>query len=437
MEEKLGPLFIITILVKLLTFSSAYGEEWSLIEQKITVNIQSWGPDCGTEPRSYVSKQKRRVEIYRTQDGNISIGRHHTKSCWSDNPKVVLKSIEKDENLWIIECETPPTDPKIEKGKYIINLVDNNTIKVKLLSNYDWRLKNDHCMVTVIMESTYVKEEVETEKVSTQKEERCREGEGKLKYIILKPQSLILSPAGKVCFKVEKVMDNGCHFKLDEKDIILEIKGKGVIKGSCYYAPESINLKEEVEVKGTYLKDHNIVVKPAVISIKEFKISDLLMGQLEDDEKELQTTFKTLPKEQIKVFLRSDKKTENKKTVLLYITITTIGVIVIIGGSIGVIITKEKMKREKMATQNLNLTEDKIEERKICPTCRRGYLWNTDYCIKDKSKLIPYREWLNLVKKEEELTKKRCPLCNEVYYGDVEFCWKDGSKLLPLNKGKS
>lgn len=68
----------------------------------------------------------------------------------------------------------------------------------------------------------------------------------------------------------------------------------------------------------------------------------------------------------------------------------------------------------------------------ICPTCRRGYPPDAEFCPHDRAGLVPY----TLYRKAENATDalpRICPTCGERYAQHVTFCGKDGASLSSVN----
>lgn len=68
----------------------------------------------------------------------------------------------------------------------------------------------------------------------------------------------------------------------------------------------------------------------------------------------------------------------------------------------------------------------------ICPTCRRGYPPDAEFCPHDRAALVPY----TLYRRAESATDslpRICPACGERYAQHVTFCGKDGASLSSVN----
>ena len=68
----------------------------------------------------------------------------------------------------------------------------------------------------------------------------------------------------------------------------------------------------------------------------------------------------------------------------------------------------------------------------ICPTCRRGYPADAEFCPHDRAALVPY----TLYRRAETATEtlpRICPTCGERYGQHVTFCGKDGASLSSVN----
>ncbi|MCA9578470.1 MAG: zinc ribbon domain-containing protein [Myxococcales bacterium] len=68
----------------------------------------------------------------------------------------------------------------------------------------------------------------------------------------------------------------------------------------------------------------------------------------------------------------------------------------------------------------------------ICPTCRRGYPADAEFCPHDGAVLVPYTLYRRQDTTRDALPRI-CPSCGERYAQHVTFCGKDGSSLTTVN----
>jgi hypothetical protein len=66
----------------------------------------------------------------------------------------------------------------------------------------------------------------------------------------------------------------------------------------------------------------------------------------------------------------------------------------------------------------------------ICPACRIGYPAERSTCPKDGTKLVPYAEFAQRIKREQQSKGKRCPTCGKAYPAAAAFCGDDGASLV-------
>lgn len=464
MINNLNKLFIIFLLL-FFKFSYSYAqtnsEDWILNSQKIDVNIESWGNDCGVRPKSYSSKGGQAVKITIGND-NINIGRHSTNKCWSDNPKVGLKRVSRSDNEWKIYCETASNDPKTEKGEYTIKL-NNSTITVKLISNYDWRINLDHCKASIILSSSYEKisKSINIEKQEKvpieEKNKKCLKT-GEPKQIIISPRNRDLAPGSKLCFKVYGFDTNQCKVSIPDERVRYELKGTGKLVNNCYYAPETIGNQKNPSVYAFYKELRGV----SNFLIRNMDITDLLMAQLESED-EGNTNLLSGDTQGISAVV-GDNKEENIYFIIIII-VSCLGITFLFVFIFSMVIRKKKKFKDtelensrkwicprcnreyedgieycsedatkliyKSSSSQNKIKENVVlwnDEKMICPKCRRGYPSNTLICSNDGTPLISYKKWLeeNKTKKQEKI----CPVCGTIYTGDIDFCGKDGSKLI-------
>lgn len=68
----------------------------------------------------------------------------------------------------------------------------------------------------------------------------------------------------------------------------------------------------------------------------------------------------------------------------------------------------------------------------ICPTCRRGYPADAEFCPHDRATLVPYALYRRADVTPDTLPRI-CPTCGERYAQHVTFCGKDGASLTSVN----
>ncbi len=72
----------------------------------------------------------------------------------------------------------------------------------------------------------------------------------------------------------------------------------------------------------------------------------------------------------------------------------------------------------------------------ICPTCRRGYPFDSSYCPEDADELVPYGLYGAASSTRPPLrldTHKICPECGIRHASAHVFCGQDGAELVAVN----
>jgi len=72
----------------------------------------------------------------------------------------------------------------------------------------------------------------------------------------------------------------------------------------------------------------------------------------------------------------------------------------------------------------------------ICPTCRRGYPFDSSYCPEDADELVPYGLYGAASSTRPPLrldTHKICPECGIRHASVHLFCGQDGTELVVVN----
>ena len=227
---------------------------WKRATSNLTVNVKSWGENCGPAPKSFSNNSVVEVEI-------VAQGRHlvftkgglRTDRCSSANPKLVTKSESVADAQWQRVCETPPDDSKFEHDEYVFSALGKYRIEYHAKSSYDWTLNGDHCVLALEERRVFVRSPDDAERDAAngaaapsaaepeaeQPAERACERQGEVRRLQVVPREADVGPGERLCFKAIGVDAAGCRFPA-EAAWTAEQNGVAVprlmARGGCFQA---------------------------------------------------------------------------------------------------------------------------------------------------------------------------------------------------------
>jgi hypothetical protein len=218
--------------------------------QKVSVNIQSWGEDCGPQPKSYSSKGGKTVTVQLKGDNLVFSDGNSTKNCWSANTRLKRLSATKKGNTWTTVCETPENDSRYEHGEYTVSAAENGLSFVNK-SSYNWQLKASICKAVITIKKNY--EPVEGKKPPGEEpdakpppdESKCKKP-GEITRIVISPSSARIGAGEKICFGVHGLDAQGCRIPVSAS---LSLSGPAAasdstLSGGCFSAGKNAALSE-------------------------------------------------------------------------------------------------------------------------------------------------------------------------------------------------
>jgi hypothetical protein len=436
--------------------------------QQVSVQVKTWGENCGSRPRSYSSGSGKVVEVRRA-GAHLSIGSQRTDACWSRNPKVQRQRATAGPRSWLVVCETPLDDPRFEHGEYSVEQVDETTLRLREESRYDWRLEGDHCEATVVLTRTYeriadvdegtpgnpVKAPPPVEPVVPT---RCKGPPGAPVKLEVHPGRPRIEPGERVCFRAVGRDANGCPVTVTaswskaRSGTTVGSSGNRLSADGCYSAAPAIS---DAEGRCVVVASVGELNAQAVVSVRLADISDLIAARLEEGFDEVDAgaeppVAEARPGAVQGVDRPAVTPADEPSMALVAALIGALAIVMLLGVLIAVarrrrarldhVVEVEPAVVEHAAVVEPAPAPTPISaggcENVICPRCRRGFDPTVRTCPTDGVELIPYSKW-----RASKLAEHRsavhgmmiCPSCAARYDPGTLFCANDGTKLEPVN----
>src|SRR5690606_19615783 len=110
--------------------------QWREGPMSVSVQVESWGGDCGPRPVSTTSPGGGTFRISQSGDQLTFHLRSErtTRSCWSENRAVRRVSSSHQAGTWRVVCRTPSTDSRAETGTYTIQAIGEDRLSFRDVS---------------------------------------------------------------------------------------------------------------------------------------------------------------------------------------------------------------------------------------------------------------------------------------------------------------
>lgn len=134
---------------------------WRAGATAINVAVESWGKDCGPEPKSSQSSGGGIVRIDQTGEQLSLHGSGRvvkSDACFGQNPALRRTSKTFKDNTWTTRCETLTTDPRAEQGMYTLKLLTPDRLLYQDVSRFRWELKTSFCVATITTVQTLTRQ---------------------------------------------------------------------------------------------------------------------------------------------------------------------------------------------------------------------------------------------------------------------------------------
>lgn len=430
---------------------------WRAGATAIDVSIESWGEDCGARPASTRSNGGGLVTVEQKGQALLLHGRDQdirTDACWSRNPAMKRSAASYSDELWMTRCRTAPEDPREELGIYTLTLQDPNTLLYKDVSHYDWALNESKCVATFTTTQTLTRQSGASDtppvavavqptaaiEPTSREAKGCRPGAAA--NIALRPKQAEIEAGERVCFKPRVSDSTDCV--LPNADVSFQLsapKGaRGSLSAGCFTAAESA-----AEAQGEF----RIIAKSgraqteALVVVKRMDLSSLIARRMENSGlsgfEESEEALDKSPKAVARIATHTaPAESDTGRSVLLWV----LGVLAVGLTAAGFWMIRREPSQGRPAKAKAAQaakprqapapapSSQRPGEAWICPTCRIGYPAEQTTCPKDGSRLVPYAEFAQRVKREQQTKGKRCPSCGKDYPATAAFCGEDGASLV-------
>lgn len=423
---------------------------WRAGATAIDVSIESWGEDCGARPASTRSnggglvtvEQKGQTLLLRGRDQDI-----RTDACWSRNPAMKRSAASYSDGMWMTRCRTAPEDPREELGIYTLTLQDANTLLYKDVSHYDWALNDSKCVATFTTTQTLTRESspgdspvavavqpTATVEPAPREAKGCRPGPAA--NISLRPKQAEIEAGERVCFKPRVSDSTDCV--LPNADVSYSLsapKGvRGTLANGCFNAGDAEGQFKIVAKSGRAQTE-------AIVTVKRLDLSALIARRMEnsglsgfeESEEELDKSPRAVAR--IATHTAPAEPDTGRSVLLWVLGVLAVGLTAAGFWMIRREPTQERPARTKpaqsaKASHGSAPSSQRPGEAWICPTCRIGYPAEQTTCPKDGTRLVPYAEFAQRIKRDQQAKGKRCPTCGKNYPANAAFCGEDGASLV-------
>jgi hypothetical protein len=425
---------------------------WRAGATAIEVSIESWGEDCGQRPASTKSNGGGLVTVEQKGQTLLLHGRDQdirTDACWSRNPAMKRSAASFSDGLWMTRCRTAAEDPREELGIYTLMLQDQTTLLYKDVSHYDWSLNESKCVATFTTTQTLTRSApagdnapvavqqpvAAIEPVAPAEAKGCRPGAAA--NISLRPKSAEVEAGERVCFKARVSDQTDCV--LPSADVSYQLSPKGqrsTLSNGCFTAGAT-----EGEYRITAKSGR--ATTEAIVTIKRMDLSSLIARRMEgsglsgfeESEEQLDKSPKAVAR--IATHTAPVEPDTGRNVLLVVLGVLAVG---LTAAGFWMIRREPTQARPARAKRTQKAKSSQLAapvpssqrpgEAWICPTCRIGYPAEQTTCPKDGAKLVPYAEFAQRVKRDQQSKGKRCPTCGKSYPANAAFCGDDGATLV-------
>ena len=463
--------------------------DWVMKRIAVDVTVQSWGPNCGIEPKSFSRTTNSSVQIKETNGHLIfSTADIRTDTCGSMNPKVRSVLAKKGGGRWKRVCKTAADDPKSEEGEYLLEADGSNHLEYTAASKFNWTLKGDHCIASSIERRTYVRvgssnatpslPPISNIKAppaaepapSPDNEDIYQNPEcatpGKTIRIEVSPRSAVIGPGERICLSVTFVDAVGCKTEPDKRIVWTAKQDDRAIPrlmtaNGCFQAGDTA-----ADSEGTYIVTAASGGKTAEASITVAfpDLGELFAARLrpledaepEQPEEVAETTpptpikIDTVPSPARSLPVQAPTPQAEEDGSAPYLLISIIAAMVLLVASVIIFLKKRRTSMDEEAAEEEDFEQSLLirgfkaasdlpeapfskprssTERvkgKICPKCGNKFDVFSSFCPYDKSDLV-----LISPGSTDAPTGMICPKCHRGYEGDAKYCPHDAEQLVP------
>ena len=461
---------------------------WNAGATTSTVRIESWGPDCGPEPRSSRTPGGGQVQV--SEAGNVLIIHSsdrdiRTDRCWSENPAMRRRSSSAQTGSWKLKCQTPESDPREETGAYSINSQGDTELRYRDESRYNWQLRNSRCVATIVTTQVLQRSIAQASGTNptsgSQVDKSCNAGAAT--RLLLRPQQAQIAPGQELCLKATAVDAQGCALKNPSIRFALEhARGsQGELKRQCFVAG-----KETKHAEGafTIVATLGQLRAQSTVTVARLDLSALIakrldVGAVTAQPSATSTTQPTedtrqdgSPSESTSTGIRGPSDSQGQEGPAQAIRLLSVALATIVLLGVAFLLYKRRRpalgrlrsqpstnaeqssdtqhQQQALERRDTNMTyrsvtsadpspsessasaveNSEMTETWICPSCRRGFPAARQVCPKCEGpvRLIPYAEFARTP--GENSSSKRCADCGAECTGRAQFCGECGGNRL-------
>ncbi|MGF1469224.1 MAG: hypothetical protein ACFCGT_24120 [Sandaracinaceae bacterium] len=423
--------------------------QWREGPLRISVDVDSWGGDCGPRPQSVTAPGGGTFRI--TQSGDqltFNLRRQQTtRSCWSENRAVrrVSSSYSASSQTWRIVCRTPPDDSRGETGTYTLRAAGPDRLEFRDVSRYDWQLNASRCVATITTSQSYTRvaarpttpepERPTPPEPEPEQPSACRPGPAD--RLLVAPRARAVAPGEEVCFTARVVDAQGCR-RSDRVTYALAPASPGRLRGRCYRAAQGTG-------EATVIARSGALSREARITVRMPDLSDLIARRSETGSLGSGTRAE-VPEAESGQAARVRTASDGPGAGVWWTV--GLGGLLLLAGALALLLRGRRSAAAVPAPQDPGpapepwptdpMVADDGEGGRdaqdlICPTCRRGYPPGTPGCPHDGDRPIPYAEFL--AGGSRKTAGRTCPVCGTVYPPTVAFCGQDGTPLRDEDDG--
>ena len=405
----------------------------------MVAKVSQWGEDCGPRPTSGSDGERPKVEV-RAEGPHLALAfpdrTIRTDRCWSPNPTVRVTGTQVGSGRWRSECRTPEGEAKKEHGVYTLT-ASGSTLEMVEESEYDWQLKQSHCVATVRITQRLTRGDAPpVDDPEPAAPAGCTPGP--LAKLRLRPSSAKVSPGGKLCFTVRGFDAAGCVVAVDPGTLTWTLTkpaaASGVLSGGCFRAaPQAAEAEGrfQVVVASGGLRDQSSVLV-ATTDLSDITARRGVGSELDEEEGSgigsalgIQAAVKRSP---------------------LGALLLSVVVVVGLGALLAWLFLRRRRRHslvdldaprmsfvdDEPFTADLPPPSASLPEpgaaSLICPVCRRGYPASVTRCPRDGGVPIPYAEFVR-AKQAPSAQPRTCPSCGAQLAPGAVFCGACGTKV--------
>jgi RNA polymerase subunit RPABC4/transcription elongation factor Spt4 len=453
-----------------------YEGTWRAGPMRIDVTIESWGPDCGQQPRSVTSREGGTVRVEQLGDHLVFRGPRvlRTDECWSENRAIRKVSSSAQAGAWRTLCRTAPGDSRGETGTYTVRASGGDTLELRDSSEYDWSLNQSVCKakLTTTQTLTRVRDVPVTAPPPPPPTDEgpagCRPGAPA--KLTLRPPRVVIEPGERVCFRARLADAAGCAIAGATIAWLLERPASrtGELSDGCFQAAEGPAALGDFAVIATSggLRDR------AVVSVRTRDLSDLVARRGEVGMLGALTGGGTASTEDA-TGLRASTGGADRGPALLWPLLGLSAALFLLGlGGLALVRGRRKRGAAGSSEDGVDLDEGGAGERpasanrtppgvqaqgfaratptataagnaaagtpvasvrpparppRNCPVCHREMPGDTAFCPYDGATLVSAPSTAPVAPSQAKI----CPTCRRGYPPEARFCPADADELIP------